>query len=281
MLTEELTREGEAAASVWTQPDLRDVAVPIDGGAGDLRERLLQERLMRDESDHRLGNFLQLIVANLDRAARGAADPVAQAAINAAAGQVQALGTLHHALAGSYGGDQVDCEANLRDICRTLEAFVLAPRGHRLRFSAQSRVAGAAPCAEQIRCLGTLVSELVINAGKHAFPAGAAGEVDVVLSLLPETVSCTVRDNGVGPAASGVLGGSRGMPLAQRLAEQAGGQCRWVFSACGTEARIDLPLGARPAASAVRAARSFRFRMPWLSAVTAAMGRMTPNLPVR
>jgi hypothetical protein len=176
---------------------------------------------------------------------------------------------LLHQTLGVQAGAGADSEPTLQRLCGMLEAFVVAPRGHTLHFTILDSGDGIALRPDAARCLNLMVSELVINAAKHAFDAGSRGRIDVVVVRTANRLSCIVRDNGSGQAPDGLAGGSQGMKLAQRLAERAGGRCRWVFSGSGTEARIELPVGSRvaplPTASPmpVRQSRLFGVRTGW------------------
>ena len=81
------------------------------------------------------------------------------------------------------------------------------------------------PFKTAIPC-GLVVNELLSNALKHAFPAGASGEVASALHTEADgRLSLAVRDSGVGvPAGLDVRqANSLGLQLVSLLTEQLGG----------------------------------------------------------
>jgi two-component sensor histidine kinase len=71
--------------------------------------------------------------------------------------------------------------------------------------------------------LGLIVSELVSNSLKHAFPDGRRGSITISLNLVPEDeLELTVSDNGVGMARGVDEAGSEtlGLSLVKSLADQ-------------------------------------------------------------
>ena len=71
--------------------------------------------------------------------------------------------------------------------------------------------------------LGLITTELLTNAYRYAFPAGAAGVIRVELRLHAGIVELTVADNGVGLPKAGAGPASSGLRLVQALAKQIGG----------------------------------------------------------
>ena len=71
--------------------------------------------------------------------------------------------------------------------------------------------------------LGLITTELLTNAYRHAFPAGAAGIIRVELAVHAGIVELTVADNGVGPPKDERSSASTGLRLVQALAKQIGG----------------------------------------------------------
>jgi two-component sensor histidine kinase len=71
--------------------------------------------------------------------------------------------------------------------------------------------------------LGLIVTELVINALKHAFPAGRGGNVVVGYQSHPPDWALTVTDDGVGmPRGEAPAKAGLGTSIVQALAKQIG-----------------------------------------------------------
>ena len=73
--------------------------------------------------------------------------------------------------------------------------------------------------------LGLIVSELVTNAVKHAFPDDRAGRIDVCLTADDGCGLLSVTDDGIGlsAAAHAPAGDGLGLELVKGLAQQLGG----------------------------------------------------------
>jgi two-component sensor histidine kinase len=138
-----------------------------------------------------------------------------------------------------------DCGVTLRRMCQSLETLVLAPRGHSLTFEVTGDSAGLTVGGHIARCLAFVVAELVMNAAKQGFPPAVCGRIIVGLTRTGDRITCTVRDDRSSIHAADPGAASSGMLLAQRLAQQAGGNCRWFFSPTGAEARVTLPIASR------------------------------------
>jgi two-component sensor histidine kinase len=71
--------------------------------------------------------------------------------------------------------------------------------------------------------LGLCVSEVLVNAFKHAFPEGGGGEISVLLAEADGRVELAIHDNGFGIGPPEV-GRSLGMRLIRAFATQLGGE---------------------------------------------------------
>ena len=93
--------------------------------------------------------------------------------------------------------------------------------------------AGVLPSADAVS-LGLIVTELVINALKYAFPdAGKPGVVAVRYEVNGANWKLTVSDNGVGRAQEGGRKGGLGTSLVAALASQLDAQVEIVSGAHG------------------------------------------------
>jgi two-component sensor histidine kinase len=92
--------------------------------------------------------------------------------------------------------------------------------------------------AERAWRVALMVSELITNAVRHGVNDGG-GAILIRLEDLGDVVSCHVIDNGgvtVRPIAS------RGLSVVRRLAEEMGGDARWIFGEQGTRVELTIPL---------------------------------------
>ena len=211
------------------------------------RERNRAESLLTDVN-HRVGNHLALVSAFLAMQQRAAGHPDAVKALAAARSRVQAIASAHRKL--RLGADFASVRASevLGAVIDDIAAGL--PPGELIRI--QHQVDAIEINARDAVSLGVLTSELVMNAARHAFPAGASGEVRVIFSLDDaRSPFLEVIDNGIGwhgkiaqePGTqnSGGLGGK----IIEMVARQFRGQLeRTVVRADaerpGTRVRIEL-----------------------------------------
>lgn len=180
---------------------------------------LTQRDLLLREVYHRVKNNLQVVDGLLLLQSRKLADPDAVAAIEGLRKRVYAIGLVHHQLMGSSDLKTFDVGVFLRDLVAHLQQG--APDTVTLRID-------AAPLSVDLDFavpLGLLVTELITNALKHAFPNGA-GEVRVDLEAPQEgEVVLRIADNGVGFSdPTGTPTPSLGLTIVKGLVRQLRGR---------------------------------------------------------
>lgn len=95
--------------------------------------------------------------------------------------------------------------------------------------------------------LALVVTELVTNAARHAYPNGTRGPIRVRLGRVDGNVArISVRDEGLGlgPDFEVTKGHGFGMRLVKALAQQTHGQFRIERHPRGTEFILDIPIDA-------------------------------------
>jgi two-component sensor histidine kinase len=99
--------------------------------------------------------------------------------------------------------------------------------------------------------LGLVVTELVINALKHAFPDGRSGHIVVGYRSRGPDWTLSVSDDGVGMATgTAPAKGGLGTSIVQALAKQLGAEIRVTNTDPGTSislVRLSATSGAEPA----------------------------------
>ena len=179
---------------------------------------LAQRDLLLREVYHRVKNNLQVIDSMLSLQANRLSDPVAKAALAGMRSRVYALGLVHHQLMGSPDLQTFEVAPFLEELSTNLIDGG-AHRGVKLSVRADPLKVGldfAIP-------LGLIVTELVTNSLKHAFPDGS-GAIEVALETTAGgAVTLLVSDNGVGSIDPGGRPGSLGMTIVKSLVRQLGG----------------------------------------------------------
>ena len=239
-----VTEQGEQRwlASQGVVVGTRAIGVARDITKRKVREERLQQALDdRDllvrEADHRIKNSLQLI-ANLLMIQRARlTDVQASAALGDAIARVQAVGETHKSLHQSKDLKTVDFGQTLSDICEHIGRLATT-----VKLSCH-REGDLLLDAERAIPLGLLVSELLTNASKHAYPEGLGTVTARASSALGELVLCIV-DEGVGLPATAAGGGSGlGESIVRGLAKQIGASLDKASSPSGgTKITIRLPL---------------------------------------
>jgi two-component system, chemotaxis family, CheB/CheR fusion protein len=185
--------------------------------AAALREK---EVLLR-EVYHRVKNNLQIISSLLGLQADTIADEAVRALFGESQRRIQAMSLVHQRLYGSENLTSIDTRTYLQSLIGDL-ARMYDPEGH-IAFDIQAEsnmnIDTAIPC-------GLMLTELVSNAFKYAFPEAQSGQIRV--TLRPEAENrwlLVVEDNGIGlPSDIDITDtNSLGLTLVHDLASQLEG----------------------------------------------------------
>jgi len=184
-----------------------------------LKDDLLREKaILYQELQHRVANSLQIIASVLMLNARRAPSELTRSYLFDTHSRVMSIAALQKQLTASSAGE-VPLRAYFTELCQSIGASMIHdPTKLRLTVDADETIAHADVSVS----LGLIVTELVINALKHAFPHERGG--DIVVSYRAQSTDWTlsVTDDGVGmpdgrtPAKVG-LGTSIVESLAKRL----------------------------------------------------------------
>lgn len=201
----------------------------------------MREPSIADESNHRVANSLQLLAAMVSIEARRVADPVARATLDETTRRIAAIAGVHRQLYQARDTARVDLGAYLEDLGDALERSCGDAAGGRRVLVAADPVEVSPEAATAI---GVMVSELVGNACKYAYPEGTPG--DVRIALIGETAGGATlhvfdRGHGMTPGTE-PRGSGLGTQLVAMMAKRLGGAFRWSDAAPGT--RFTLYLGA-------------------------------------
>jgi two-component sensor histidine kinase len=206
--------------------------------ARDRFKALADERaLLLREVNHRVSNSLALVAQLLYLQGRHSG-PVARADLLAAVDRVQAVARLHRCL---YTSDNVQSVA--------LDQY-LAALIDDLRASVQEEASALSLNADPMMvepdravAIGVLVTELVLNAKKHAYPTGH-GPIRVLLRASKgHRAVLRVEDEGVGYSHGASHGKGLGTMIVQSMSAKLGSQLVYDRSRKGTRAVVKFELG--------------------------------------
>ena len=206
------------------------------------KDSLLSERaILLEEMQHRIANSLQIIASVLLLKARAVKSDETRQHLRDAHNRVMSLAAVQQHLQSSLG--DVDVGSYLTKLCESLGASMIRDgRNLTLRVLADQAVIGS----REAMSLGLVVTELVINALKHAFPRGRDGVIEVEYRLEPDGWTMAVGDNGVGmPAGGPDSKAGLGTSIVQGLARQLGATITHADSAPGLKISL-RSAGPRP-----------------------------------
>lgn len=206
-------------------------ASPLVPGLDDVAEHV--------EANHRIANSLQLISALLSSQGREITDPVARSALDMSVHRIDAVASVHRQLHRACATRAVDVATYLLDLVDGLQASFDEGAGRR-RLHLDVEQLPVTP--DFATTLGVIVTELVINACKYAYPLDEPGAVNIAFAATAGNgFSLEVRDRGVGRGRrSGVRAtgnglGSRIVDLMTRRLRAEGG---YLEPEVGTTFRI-------------------------------------------
>ena len=182
--------------------------------------RLQDKTIQLQELQHRIANSLQIIASVLMLNARKEHSDDSRQQLRDAHSRVMSVAALQRQLAAS-GLAEVELRAYFTDLCQSIAASMIDdPRRVSLTVTADDSIA----TADISMSLGLIVTELVINALKHAFPQGQAGAINVDYRSTSSGWTLLVQDDGVGLAdyveSAPSPGPSRGANMVEALARQ-------------------------------------------------------------
>jgi len=204
-----------------------------------LQAALERHQILLKEVNHRVKNSLQVVSSMLYLQASDASDPVLSDRLNEASTRISAVGRAYERLAYNADYESIGLAFYLREVIGDLETAV-APCKVQLEVPEEIQFA-----ADRAILVALIINELVLNAGKHAYPNSAGGSIWVrVVKKDKDLVQISVRDEGVGlPAGFDPLTSKRlGSRLINALAKQLDAELTRPFSAIGASFALLIPL---------------------------------------
>jgi chemotaxis protein methyltransferase CheR len=161
-----------------------------------MAELLEQKDILLLEMQHRVANSLQIIASILLLKARTVQSEETRLHLHDAHRRVMSVAAVQQQLLTSGRLDKIELAPYLSRLCETLAASMIGDsRPITLKVQADDRAASS----NEAVSIGLIVTELVINALKHAFPDDrAGGEIVVAHDVDESNWRLMVSDNGIG-----------------------------------------------------------------------------------
>ncbi|HEX2802493.1 MAG TPA: histidine kinase dimerization/phosphoacceptor domain -containing protein [Sphingomicrobium sp.] len=201
-------------------------------------ELLEQQKTLLREMRHRIANSLQIIASILLLKAGSVASEETKNELRAAHQRVMSVAAVQSHLQASDGIERIEMGPYLTKLSAGLAASMIDPRQD-VEISVEAG-AGALPSSDAVS-LGLIVTELIINAIKYAFPQSrSSAHVRVRFEMARSDWKLTVSDNGTGRLEKVEESESSGLGtvLVAALAKQLKAQIVEKSSAKGLEIAV-------------------------------------------
>ncbi len=207
-----LTAELEARVAART--------VELEAANARLTELAQEREMLMVEVNHRAKNSLTIAASLLAMQRRRQSDPLVTVPLRETEDRIRAMARVHDLLSRSESAQQVNVATYIVDLCEALTS--LMEDDGRIRLEARVEE-GILVDADTAVPLGMVLTELVTNAVKYAFPAPRAGAITAHARRRQcGRVELVIEDDGVG--ASEFREGALGFGLVRSLVQQIKGE---------------------------------------------------------
>lgn len=206
----------------------------------DLARSRDRAEVLLSEVNHRVANSLSIVASLVKLQTNAVTDRGAKQALGETEARIHAIASVHKRLYSSGDVRFVALDEYLSGVLDHLATSMRAEgHGASLRHDLEPV---KLPTDASVN-LGVVLTELVTNAFKYAYPEGT-GEVRVRLKHLPDSrVELVVEDDGVGRNDDGTAKGTGlGTRMVKAMATTMGAEIQYLNGRPGTAARLTFPL---------------------------------------
>lgn len=182
-------------------------------------ELLRQKEILLQELQHRVANSLQIIASILLLKARAVSSEETRQHLRDAHQRVLSVAEVQRHLHASEGIDQIEVGSYLTKLCGSLAASMI---GESQPITVEVMADAGNIRSDRAVSLGLIVTELVINAVKYAFPVAKADAlIRITYEINGADWKLTVSDNGIGKNVGAAGNGiGLGTAIVQALVKQ-------------------------------------------------------------
>lgn len=196
--------------------------------------------ILLTEVNHRVANSLALVAALVRMQASAVSDPVSKNALSETQARISAIAGLHRRLYTSDDVRSVSLDSYLKTLIDELDT-TMRSAGHPARVRTDLDVI-TVPTDKAVS-VGMIVTELLTNAYKYAYPADRGGEVRVLMRKNEDRALLVVEDDGIGWDGTGKPQGTGlGTRIVSAMAVQLGTTISYGDGKGGTRTSIELPV---------------------------------------
>jgi PAS domain S-box-containing protein len=213
-----LTSELEARVAKRTQ-DLAASNGKLQAANDRLSKLLAERQMLLSEVNHRAKNSLAVAASLLAIQGRRQPDRAVRALFEEAQDRLRAMARVHDLLSKSESDQRVDLATYVTDLCEALRP--ITEDAGRVSFDVSAED-GILVEADTAFALGIVLTELITNAVKYAFPPPRSGTIFAKAQRgAPGRVEVSIKDDGIGMAS--FREGSLGYGLVRSLVQQIDG----------------------------------------------------------
>ncbi len=201
-------------------------------------ELLRQKDTLLEELQHRISNSLQIIASIILMKARAVQSEETRFHLEDAHKRVLSIAAVQKQLHASATTGAIEIAPYLSKLCESLAYSMI---GGSRPISLKVVGEGGRATSRQAESLGLIVTELVMNALKHAFPDDKAkGEIIVTYDMIGTNWKLSISDNGIGKPDGGFAQGKSGLGtgIVKALAHQLEAQVETLAGPGGTTVSI-------------------------------------------
>jgi len=224
----QLTQELEARVAARTEE--------LEKANAALTALVAERDMLMVEVNHRAKNSLAVAASLLAIQGRRQTDEGVRVLFEEAEERLNAMARVHDLLAKSESAQRVDIAAYVHELCEALKA--ITEGDDRIKLDSRTEP-GILIDADIAFPLGIVMTELITNAVKYAFPAPRSGAIVAQAKRNGDRVELVIADNGVG--MTNFREGSLGFNLVRTLVQQMRGELD-IRSDDGVTVTISFPV---------------------------------------
>jgi two-component sensor histidine kinase len=193
------------------------------------------------EVNHRVANSLALVAALIRMQASSSHEPAVKAALSETQARISAIAGMHRSL---YTSDDVRIVEMSRYLSTLVSELAGSLEKSGRKTSIVTQFENVSLASDRAVSVGMIVTELLTNAIKYAYPTGEGGQIRVFLEQKNgEAAMLIVEDDGIGyDTAAAPIGTGLGTRIVASMAKTIGEGISYVPRPHGTRAEVPIAL---------------------------------------